>query len=249
MTDPGIENWFRNADASDFREFVQRLVSGVDEEWVADVPPGPPEKIDVVLTRLDGARKLFRLVQTDDVVGSGEVVDAAETAEMNDAEEAVVMTNSGFGGDARRRANELGVSLFDGDSLREVVSDRGISLHGGGLEERVKDLVKDWPDAARERAIDVVGFIDSLADFDHVVNETESGTELCYVLLGEGRDVGGESPLVKTVFSNEVVSMSVLLRVDEGYTTIGEVSLGGGGDSREMKRRIKKKVEGVVGGS
>lgn len=246
MTPDRVRDWFGGVDASGFREFMQNLVSSVRDEWVVDVPPGPPGEIDLVMTRRDGHKKYVRLVQSAEPVDAPRVEDAVGTAEDNGVRDVVVFTNTEYTDEARRRAHQHDVDLIDADGLRRLVRDRGLELpERPGTVDRVRELVADWPTELREEAIGVVQFVDGLRDFTVEFMENEYSTDVCF--LEAEQAIAGE-PVLKLRFADAAVSMIALVRTTEGYTRTGELSLGADNDSRKLKERIEEEITGGVPG-
>lgn len=243
VTSDRVSEWFGRVDASGFREFMQNLVSGVVEDWVVDVPPGPPGEIDVVLTRRDGRQKYVRLVQSADAIDASRVEEAVGAAEDNGVREVVVIANTGYTDEARRRAHQHQVDLIDVDGLRRLVRDRGLDLpESPDTVDRARSLVADWPTELREEALGVVRFVDGLASFTVELRENEYSTDVCFT---QSDGVGGRrEPVLKLRFADAAVSMIALLRTTEGYTRIGELSLGADNDSRRIKERIEDELTG-----
>lgn len=242
MTSDRVSEWFGGVDASGFREFMQNLVSGVPEDWVVDVPPGPPGEIDVVLTRRDGRQKYVRLLQGTDGVPASRVEEAVGAAEDNAVREVVVFANTGFTDEARRRARQHDVDLIDADGLRRLVRDRDLELPDGpGTLDRARNLTADWPTELREEALGVVRFVGGLGNHDVEFRENEYSTDVCFTEAG----VEARQPALKLRFADAAVSMIALHRTKEGYTRIGELSLGGDNDSRRIKERIEEELGGA----
>lgn len=105
-------------DRKNFEKFCGRLLKQVG--YHVSRPPGARQRISYILER-DGLRMALVVKQCGGPVGVRPVEKASAGASLNRCQRAIVLTNREFTPEARRRAAELGVELWDRDKLANLI--------------------------------------------------------------------------------------------------------------------------------
>lgn len=102
----------------DFQHFCRQLLKKVG--YQVQRPRKAREWIAFILEE-DGVRKAVMVRQYAGIVGVRPVERAAGGAARNDCAGAIVLTNREFTPEARQRASQLGVELWDRDKLADLL--------------------------------------------------------------------------------------------------------------------------------
>lgn len=196
-----------------FGDVVAAVVADAWDGEATVSPPSPDGAVEAVIVDDDG-RRLVRFAGGTRV-DADEVRDAAAVRTARGFDAATLVSPGAVIEAAREAADELDVTLLDGEALASMVEAAGASLEEGPrppVASVVRQLAGHWPERVREAAVDLATTVEGVGPFDRTLTRAPGLSDLDF------RDAESGRLAVRMRFTRD--SLLVYVRAEHGMESV-----------------------------